>query len=633
MDTLKNIFNGKKNPKTPKAKVEKDNKDLIKLKKLLENNMGYLHKFSKFRFEEKIPFEQITELFNKLQNIKLDKNINEFKTFESVLDYIELIERGHRVNAFIQLLPLHLKKDFRENKKLYSKLESILLSLNDEILKSEGFHTPYKLEDGKIKHGKISRYKSKTSQHLLDDLIIMTENVLSKTDLLKKIKLYNTELIHNENSYIIARIKDFKASENLGSRSWCISTGKGQWDNYLSGGNVQYFIWDFNRRPTDNYHMIGTTISKDGVRACHLKNDQGIQLKDYLKVCNMDENTINKIFNIKNRLESIIDFDLVEPFKERVKEPEYLNHFTQALGIGSYKICKFILDNTNDLKKIDNLLIHQLIQTQTSVESHNEWKKTELIQTLINKNIDINKKDSVGDTPLLKAITFKNIEIVITLLLNKANLSIKNNAGYSPIMKSISLNSEYKRKDDECVRILEELIKTNDPAIKLTNDDIGIINKDKCYIEYVFLNNIKNKNIVNYCLDNKINLNFKINDDYKSPILISVLDEYEYDLFKKLVEMGANINIKNDNNVYPLLNILESLADTCESEIQKNNITTVMAGILKAENKIFDILEFMVNHKSDVNSVDATFKIKPLEFAKKFQLKRIEKLLIDNGAK
>jgi len=178
-----------------------------------------------------------------------------------------------------------------------------------------------------------------------------------------------------------------------------------------------------------------------------------------------------------------------------------------------------------------------------------------------------------------------------------------------------------------------DIISTRDAAINLTREDIGILNKDGHYIEYVFLNYCDNKEIEEYCLNNKMNLNFKINDAYETPLLISLLDDYKYDIFKKLVDLGANINIKNNKKVYPLINIFESLIDKMSSNTNYTTKEQFLSDIKKYESKIIDIVDFVINHKSDVNSVCDSFKLTPIGFAKKFGLSKIEKILIEAGAK
>ena len=101
------------NPEELEIRQWKDIKDLLK------DNMGYLGKFTEMFFKENKQIETLTELYNKLKKIKLDKPIDSFKDYEDIIDYIETKNRDSKFNDLVQELPadLNYKQKHLQSKK------------------------------------------------------------------------------------------------------------------------------------------------------------------------------------------------------------------------------------------------------------------------------------------------------------------------------------------------------------------------------------------------------------------------------------------------------------------------------------------------------------------------------------
>lgn len=69
---------------------------------------------------------------------------------------------------------------------------------------------------------------------------------------------------------LVLDVKTYAASEKMGndgiaSTSWCITRGRGQWDNYVTRGlTKQYYVYDFSKSLGDPLGKIATTIGKNG---------------------------------------------------------------------------------------------------------------------------------------------------------------------------------------------------------------------------------------------------------------------------------------------------------------------------------------------------------------------------------
>lgn len=86
---------------------------------------------------------------------------------------------------------------------------------------------------------------------------------------------------YNKDGIIIFNVESFDISKKLGSASWCISRDDYYFNGYTDQGSRQYFMYDFNKKETDNTSMIGFTLKQNGtVRASHLKNDDDFKFLD-----------------------------------------------------------------------------------------------------------------------------------------------------------------------------------------------------------------------------------------------------------------------------------------------------------------------------------------------------------------
>ena len=74
-----------------------------------------------------------------------------------------------------------------------------------------------------------------------------------------------------------------------------------------------------------------------------------------------------------------------------------------------------------------------------------------MINIIIDSDIDVNIKDTYGNTVLHYAVLFRRLNVIMILLQNDANVSIKNNEGYTPIdlvEKDLLYNIKGATKDE-----------------------------------------------------------------------------------------------------------------------------------------------------------------------------------------
>lgn len=105
---------------------------------------------------------------------------------------------------------------------------------------------------------------------------------------IKKATNYDIEIIKNEDNMLILKIENFKQSSNVGSSSWCITRNESYFKSYKEDAN-QYFIYNFEKDPTDNDSIVGVTLNKNGTySAAHLKNDDQLHNNDQFKQFQLD---------------------------------------------------------------------------------------------------------------------------------------------------------------------------------------------------------------------------------------------------------------------------------------------------------------------------------------------------------
>lgn len=166
-------------------------------------------------------------------------------------------------------------------------------------------------------------------------------------------------------------------------------------------------------------------------------------------------------------------------------------------GLTLKYLLKFLLNKNIEVYKQENFLHYALSQ------------KADLgiVKILLDSEIDVNKKDSVGNTPLLYASgDNKNLEIVKELINRGANIEDKNDKGYTPYLvatennavgiknylKEIGANTKEKdikgRDENRIVKDKKKEIKKEN-AIFNKNMNLFLVGKsgDGISIDYSFL--------------------------------------------------------------------------------------------------------------------------------------------------
>jgi DNA-binding transcriptional regulator YhcF (GntR family) len=313
--------------------IEND-KSFLKIKELLERSPGWVLTFTKFFFNEGVPFEDLEIMYKKLKDYRSElsslpmtvekyadivpSNSDLRKGFERLGDDIEKLRLNRITKKFVERLPgdfVVTNPNAKDKGVNVPSIKRAYADLSSETIKQKVADIAKAFEEfGKDPDGTINAKKNKELQDLFFEKIRRYRNLneviqgalsyiksannaqISKfLQAMKKVnekygELNGVEVVYDNNNILIVEIRSYFANKDLNANtSHCIKDSPSQWDNYVGADNnfnKQYYIYNFNLSPADNKSVIGITIKpKYEIRACHLKNDENFasSIKQYMK--------------------------------------------------------------------------------------------------------------------------------------------------------------------------------------------------------------------------------------------------------------------------------------------------------------------------------------------------------------
>lgn len=261
----------------------------------------------------------------------------------------------------------------------------------------------------------------------------------------------------------------------------------------------------------------------------------------------INENNINKkpIKKRKSLKNTNIEIQKNEELKEPEKEPE--KDTVETLAI---KIAKYLELNHENVTFQDKI---RQLKTVLLLSVKNKDLKTTKI--MLANNVDANIIDYDGLTPLITAIINHDTEMTRLLLEYHADTNVSDNDGWTPLMIAIANNE----------------------------NTVNNIPQD-------------NTEIIKMLLERNADIN-KSNDDGYTPMIICAMNG-EMDIMKMLVDKGANVNEKDNENISVFAHAVMFAGRDSKNEY---------GGTLKNE-----MLDFLINkgvdvHVSNINNQSALF--------------------------
>jgi hypothetical protein len=451
-----------------KREISIDHQDVITLKEKLKNNLGYLLKFIKFRFEEGVDLDlllkEIDKILSKASISSRIGNINSFKTFNELQTKISELSEDKILNDFIIEFPSEKRNIFEnitEEKKEY--LIKLLKAFNrvDKEAKKSVF-------------GMSAGYLS------IEDVIEKVENIIQATkegfgfnniiEYISKIKSnlngdgIEVLLADSNKGVIIAKVTNYEASKKLGcTTKWCITYKDSHFSNYQRGGySQQYFIWLTPEGVGNKYFLLGATQDVDG-------SFSDIQDADNISVSiSAFEKLLSQYGINKSLLKPVaISDDKIED------ELEYFKI------MGMFKIPAAVIKKMPELKRrIYNLALNGEAIINSEITGLFSTKE---MYYLIEHLIKEEKTSKIPETLFQNHQTIKN---EYNSLVAEFNNLKANNVNLEELANWIKKENENIQKVDTIVLFLSYIIKNDRSVSKiLLNSDY--LNKDlrKIYFE------------------------------------------------------------------------------------------------------------------------------------------------------
>jgi len=222
-------------------------------------------------------------------------------------------------------------------------------------------------------------------------------------------------------------------------------------------------------------------------------------------------------------------------------------------------------------------------------------------------DLNVNEKDSSGNLPLIKAINKNNFDMIIDILdyyiQRKIDINIKDNNGNTPL---ILLYKNY---------------------INNGKSDSSMFNKIFDYLlEYYDINQT---------------------DHYGNTVLYYAICNKDTDIMKKLLNIGANLLLKNNFKKSPMdmafnqksYDVFKTIIEYSNIDLNIENIESdsFLKNIIKSHDSDFDdnkkkeLIELLIKKGININFLDKNGNT-PLVYAIQSNLKSIYNLLKENGA-
>ncbi|MDR1923702.1 MAG: ankyrin repeat domain-containing protein [Planctomycetaceae bacterium] len=275
-------------------------------------------------------------------------------------------------------------------------------------------------------------------------------------------------------------------------------------------------------------------------------------------------------------------------------------------------LCKEYNADTNQIDRQGKTPLHHAV---TKINENNKKNRLETIKILLKNNTTINTKDQQGLTAL--AIVAENPicnDIITMLVQHGADINCKNQKG-TPFLQILLEN----QTDADLLKkiITENKINTDTEIIKEDSNLLHIAAGQKNGLE-----KIKLLTQLGFKIDTKNNLK-------QTPLLIAASTQDKTEILEYLIENGADVNAKDEQNKTPLAHAVEHaleskedlkvveylLKQKIEINAKDNNGMTPLMAVLRKEyvtntdytfEKLIKIVQLLINNKADINAKDNT---------------------------
>jgi hypothetical protein len=251
------------------AGADETDPNFLKLRELLKNNLGYTGKFTEWMFLQKVDFNRLENLYNRIKSEKLSNPIDQFNTPEEVIDHLIRNNSDVVINQILNSIPARTR-EFIKNNREYKDLENFLRQNSN---KKDIF-----IDFFSKKGGRYGDYdKSSLIEELIDDLekIANSKSINDISNLSKSSK--DVKLVFEDDKMLMVAV-NYDGIKEIGSNYWCIVEDEDTFNEYVfeSEPRIQLVVFLKEKIPfIDDRSVLGITWSlrdKD-VMATHWEDD------------------------------------------------------------------------------------------------------------------------------------------------------------------------------------------------------------------------------------------------------------------------------------------------------------------------------------------------------------------------
>lgn len=379
--------------------------EFIKIKELLQPNIGYLYNFIYMYYVEMVPFDGpggIEDLYKRIIENKavLDKLPKKFdanfidttlpnekerrNNAEILEDGLDSLKDYKLVQKILETIPKKLKQGYNSAPEL-TKQQFVNIAKGFDEVPSDKKEKVWKTFFGELRldtratkidgspnpnFNKMvymsSLVRFVNMENPLREFIKAAQNHLESStnegyaDRIDKINKTNDKfgnlgatIVYDNKGILVIEVKSFQANVLLnGHTSHCIKDSTYQWDSYAgsSKNNKQYYIYNFNLSPFDNNSTIGITIGPgQTIYAAHDKPDTSISssIKGKLKKWEEEYGIEDDIWSY---LKPVSQEEIEKKERAKLAEREIVRK-----GITIEQIKKYVTEDGADINK-DNAI-------------------------------------------------------------------------------------------------------------------------------------------------------------------------------------------------------------------------------------------------------------------------------------
>ena len=246
------------------------NPDFVKLRSLLSNNLGYIGKFTEWMFLNKVSYDQLESLYNRIKDQRLSKPIDQFSTPEEVIDSLIRKTTQSDLNQMLSAIPSQTREFLKECDD-FDQLENFLTQHADKKAAIIDFFSK-----------KGGRYGEYDEYEVIDQIIEDLDKVVdakSISDIAQIAKTSTHVKFVLENAKVLIVAVDYEGIQEVGSNYWCITEDEYTFSDYvLEGGEprIQLAFYFKDKIPfVDDQSVLGVTWDLEGksIYAAHWEDD------------------------------------------------------------------------------------------------------------------------------------------------------------------------------------------------------------------------------------------------------------------------------------------------------------------------------------------------------------------------